>query len=344
MKQLIFTFFILLAVSCSDNSTNEPVNNVKRTYYHAYDYSRNYFLLDTSYYSIINDFYKLGYIPQSATPLRIKQIEVWESNNNLNDSSVTFIGIAFADLETKKYLIGERYNDSLLHIPPTSGIVEMSNFALLDSTKYTIDYNLGIIRLKDLKSDRYYAVSYRIEGETNANDDDAYYGTMKSFTNPGDTLILKLIYRPNLIPPYRTIWQRLLKNYYTFDAKGIDVNKTDVKLFYINQNNDTLDVLDSLPDKLVTIFGVDRVDNETGNPVPDGKFDLRLPYFDKNEGIIMLPSLQPFYSGIISYLQKINRTDLVQKYMYPEVYDKTYGEARSKTERDRYLIVVETLK
>ncbi|MBI5324915.1 MAG: hypothetical protein HZB41_06545 [Ignavibacteriae bacterium] len=339
MKKILFLLLIIIAVSCSDNSTNQPVNKLKKTYYHAYDYSRNFFLLDTSYYSILNEFYKLGYYPQSAASLRIKQIEVWETNTEGNS---TTYGIAFADLEYKKCNQGERYDDTLLNTPVFSGVVEGGPWKLLDSSKYSVDYNLGIIRLKELKPDRYYAVSYRVEGESNSNDDDEYYGTMKSYYSPGDTLILKLIYRPNLIPPYRTIWQRLLKNYYTFDTEGIDVNKTKVKLYYINQNNDTLDVLDSLPDKLVTIFGVDRTDDSTGNPIPDGNFDLRFPFFNKSEGIIKLPSIQPFYSGLISYLQKINRVDLVEKYMYPEVYDKTYGEAKSKTERDRYLIEIIT--
>lgn len=341
MRKLLFLLLILLAISCSDNSTNIAENKVKKTYLHAYDYARNIFVVDTSYYSTINEYYKLGYIPQLAAPLRIKEIEVWESDYESNNA---LFGTAFADLDKKKFKQGERYDAGLAGTTSISGVVESGKFKLLDTTKYTVDYNLGIIRLKDIKWDRYYAVSYRIEGETNANDDDEYYGTMKSFTSPGDSLILKLIYRPNMIPPYRTIWQRLLKNYYTFDTKDINVNKTDVKIYYINQNNDTLDVLDSLPDKLVTILGADRADDSTGNPVPDGKFDLRLPYFDKDEGIIVLPAIQPFYWGIITYLQKINRTELAQKYMYPEVYDKSYGEARAKTEKDRYLIVIETLK
>ncbi|OGU18274.1 MAG: hypothetical protein A2X61_15800 [Ignavibacteria bacterium GWB2_35_12] len=344
MKHIIIALLLLLVISCSDNPTTVHFNNVNRTYLHAYDFARNFFIIDTSYKSVIEEYYKLGYIPQAVAPLRIKEIEVWESNNNFNDSSVTFIGIAFADLETKKYLMGERYNESLLHIPPTSGIVEMSNFVKLDSSKYTIDYNLGILHLKELKYDRYYAVSYRVDGATKVSDDDEYYGTMSNLANPKDTLILKLIYRPNLLPAYRTLWQRQLKNYYSFDTKDIDVNKTDVKMYYIKHINDTTDVLDSLPDKLVTILGVDRLNNSTGNPVPDGKFDWYHPNFYKEEGIIIFPSLQPFNEGLKSYFQKINRNDLIEKYIFPEVYYNTYEEARSNTAKDRFLIVIETEK
>ena len=113
-------------------------------------------------------------------------------------------------------------------------------------------------------------------------------------------------------------------------------------MYYINNNNDTTDVLDSMPDKLVTILGVDRINNSTGTPPPDGKFDLYYPFFYKNEGLIKFPSLEPFHNGLISYFQKINRIDLAVKYMYPGVYDTTC--ALSNIEKDRFLIVIETEK
>ena len=350
MKYLFISLLILLIIACDDKSTDEPNHNIRRIYLHAYDYSQNFFLLDTSYIKIYEECYKTStpIIPQFAAPYRIKEIEVWENEKNTIDQPIEAEAVAFADLPPKQISntslpYNERFYDpSMKYAPIQTGKIERGKFHRLDDTAYHFDYNLGILNIYNLRQDRTYAVAYRIEGETTAMEDDLFYGTLSTVSAPKDTLILKLIYIGNIIPDFTSLWQRQLKNYYQFDMSGIDMDKIDIKIYYIYQYNDTLEYFEDIPDKLVTILGVDRTNNSTWSEPPDGKFDLRLPYFDKSRGIIMFPTLQPFNNGLRAYFTKINREDLINKYIYPEVYDTTWFDAMQNVEKDKYLIVIES--
>lgn len=75
----------------------------------------------------------------------------------------------------------------------------------MDSNQYYIDYNLGTVTFRNFREDRYYAISYRTEGPSPDTADDIYYGYFSNQVGLNDTLILKLIYRPNLLPAYSAL-------------------------------------------------------------------------------------------------------------------------------------------
>ncbi|MGA2296622.1 MAG: hypothetical protein ABSG15_03640, partial [FCB group bacterium] len=245
------------------------------------------------------------------------------------------------DLPSIKSAMGEKYPDSMLNAKDNPGNIINQYFVInLDSTKYKIDFNLGILTIFNFDSNAYYAVAYRTEGPTQAANDDDFTGTMTSNgIGTKDTLILKLLYSPNIQPDYTSLWERQLKNFYTVPVFKYYIR--NIRVYYINHNNDTLDVLDSLlPDKLVTILGVDRFDS-TGNQKPDGKFDLQLPFLDRDAGTIMFPNLQPFIESIKQYFFSINRRDLIQNYVFGEIYNAPPFVAASDKDKDRYLIIIE---
>lgn len=309
----------------------------------AYDYARNNFFLDTAYQWVYDKYFENStpVIPIEADSLRIKQIEVWESTNDIRDGvSLAGTSIAIADLPSILAQQGQKYDESIKTLPIKAGEVERGNFMKLDSSRYKIDYNLGTLSIRNLRQDRYYAVSYRTEGPTRATEDDRYYGTLTDFTNEKDTLILKLIYRPNLQPGFRTIWKRQMKNVYELNASNVNIQETKINIWYVNKSNDSTDILEGAPDKLVTIFGVDQVNNSTGAPPPDGLFDLRPPFFDPVYGTITFPSSRPFDSLLVRYFSKpeIGNPDLAQLYTYSDIYDTTYDVARLNTARDRFVI------
>lgn len=312
----------------------------------AYDYAKNHFFVDEVYKPIYKEYFKHStpVVPNSGTAkyYRIKEIEVWESTNDVKQGAVSAVGVAFDTLTPKRLFAvpPESFDPNLKLRPIEAGKVERGYFVKLDSNRYRVDFNLGTLHILNFRSDKYYAVSYRVEGDSNFTDpiDDLYYGTMSSYVKEKDTLILKLVYRPNMQPGFKNLWSRQMKNIYPINASYVDVSNTKIGIWYINQNNDSSDVLPGAPDKLVTIFGVDQVNNNTGSAPPDGQFDLRQPYFNAQDGEIIFPSLRPFDSALIEYFDRIGTPELASQYTFSEVYDTTNDIARRNTARDRFII------
>jgi cell surface protein SprA len=318
----------------------------------AYDFSKNHFFVDEVYKQFYKEYFKNStpIVPSSdsAKFYRIKQVEVWESTNNIKEGAVSAVGVAHANLpkiqpmsNNPNLIHDTKYHDTLRGKPIQAGIVERGFFQLLDSNRYHFDFNLGTLHILQLRPDRFYAVSYRIEGPGNDNKDDIYYGTLSSQVEEKDTMILKLVYRQNMQPGFKYIWSRQMKNIYSMNASNVDVSSTKIGIWYINQDNDSSDVLAGATDKLVTIFGVDQVTNSTGSAPPDGQFDLRQPFFDSRYGEITFPSVEPFDSGLVDYFTKIGTPELAQQYTYPDIYDTTYDVARRNTAKDRFVITGE---
>ncbi len=309
----------------------------------AYDFARNHFFLDTAYFKIYNKYFENSnpVIPPEADAYRIKEIEVYESTNDVREGEIIAgRSVAVADLEPIRALAGEKYPDDYTARPIKAGEVERGNFARLDSSKYRYDPNLGTIQIRNLRPDRYYAVAYRIEGPSAAREDDICYGTLASISGPKDTLILKLLFRPNLQPGFTTLWERQMKNIFDINSRNVNVSETKINVWYLNRNNDSTDVIEGAPDKLVTIFQVDQVNNASGAPQPDGLFDLVPPFFDANEGLITFPNVRPFDSALVKYFSRpeIGNPELAYQYTFSSPYDTTYEVARLNTARDRFII------
>lgn len=309
----------------------------------AYDFAKNHFFVDTAYQKIYDKYFENStpVIPVEGDSLRIKEIEVYESTNDIREGvSMAGTSIAIANLPPILRRNNESYPNTYKTLEIKAGEVERGNFIRLDSSKYRVDYNLGTVSIRNLRPDRYYAVSYRTEGPTNDPLDDRYHGDLSSLAGVKDTLILKLIYRPNMQPGFTTLWKRQMKNIFDINARNVNVNETNINIWYLRKTNDSTDVLEGAPDKLVTIFGVDQVNNSTGAPQPDGIFDLRPPFFDPNEGLITFPNSRPFDSALVRYFSRddIGNPDLAREYIFSEPYDTTYDVARLNTARDRFII------
>ena len=327
----------------------------------AYDFAKNHFFLDTRYKGIYTKYFeRYPVIPASPfkmagnnndsilvepKKMRIKEIEVWESSNDVREVHSSE-AIAFATLDS--VFAGDNtspikaYPDAMKQSPIVSGEVERGRFQRLDTTRYRYDRNLGTLTIYNLREDRTYAVAYRTEGiRTDTPDDDEYFGEFSVNQNTKDTIILKLIYRPNLQPQFSKLWARQMKNIYSMNATNINKAETNIGIWYINKSNDSTDLLEGAPDKLVSIFGVDRYTNGTGAAPPDGKFDLQPPFFDERYGEIVFPHPEPFRGGLIDYFAAQGNAELAEQYTYGEIYDTTYDVARRNTARDRFVITGE---
>jgi len=309
----------------------------------AWNYMQNHFFLDTAYKQIYNEYYKYStpIIPKSAAPYRIKQIQVWEASNDLRNPHISY-GVAVSDLKPIRRKMGESYSDDIRRLPLRTGYVEKGRFQLLDSHQYYIDYNLGTITFRNFRQDRYYAVSYRMEGTTTDTLDDETVGEFSNQVALGDTILLRLLYRPNLLPAYKDLWARQMKNRYNIGASNINLADMKIAIWYTRKSNDSTEQLDGADRKIVSMLGVDRVTNSTGSEPPDGLFDINNSSFINSElGFISFPHSEPFGNGLVEYFESIGNRDLANQYVYRQIYDTTQDVARRNTGRDRFVIVGE---
>lgn len=308
----------------------------------AYNYARNHFFVDSSYFAVWREFFRPATpaLPASAAPLVIKEMEVWESTPDVRDVQASE-AIAIDTLPGVQWKLNERYSPAIRSSPIRVGFTERGRFVRLDPKRYVADLNLGTVSLLNMRTDRTYAVSYRVEGATASEVDDLYFGNLTSNTTPGDTLMLKLIYRPQIQPGFRTIWRRQMRNKYTLGLQNVNPADARIGMWYFRNTNDSADVIQGSPDKIVTIFRVDQVNNGTGAAPPDGVFDVRPPIFDSQRGEITFPSLEPFREGLREYFRNRGNAELAEQYVYSEIYDTTDVAARLITAKDRFVISAE---
>lgn len=303
---------------------------------HAYDYVRNYFFLDEAYKQVYTEYFKYAtpVLPVEFDSLSIKEIEVWESTTQLTNTRVRE---AVAHATLPKLQRGESYGPEFIDAQITAGQVEKGRFQLLDSTKWDLDYNLGTLRIENLSPDRTYAVSYRIQGPSQALEDDQRIGYLSSERGFDETMVLQLVHVRNLQPGFKDLWSRQMRNIYNIGATNVDPTSAKINVWYLRPSNDSVDVLEGSNEKLVTIFGVDRTDNN-GQVQPDGMFDLREPFFNPIRGEIVFPSVEPFRQGLIDYFDNLGKRQIADRYTYGDVYDTTWDIAKINTARDRFII------
>lgn len=340
----------------------------------AYDYAENHYFLDTAYKRLYRQYWQLTTpVPVPAGPLLVKEIEVYESTADVRDQAVGGIEvIAYDTLSPIRFAQGERYPAAMKS--PTvrieQGKVERGRFVRLDPSRFTFNPNLGTLDIWGFRRDRTYAVAYRTEGDSPSKDDDLYHGTLSATAKDGDTLILKLIYRPNLQPGFTNLWARQMRNIYFINATNVSTQDARINIYYLRTNNDSTDILDGTSDKLVTALGVDRVNNATGQPPGDGLFDFTggappaqqqagagftpgqgtlpgqqqqfatgSPYFNAVRGEIIFPWIEPFREGLDSAFARRGNPALAKQYYYSAVYDVQKALAQQQTAQDRWLII-----
>ena len=353
----------------------------------AYDYDKKNFFLDTAYFGIWDNYYKaqiplLQNTPESRRN-RVKLLEVYESTVDVQLAAQAAEGIAIDTLSpiNRVGALAQFYPKSYIAIPPVAGFTERGKFLKLDQRAYQFDENLGRLTITSLKSDRSYAVAYRIEGETSEPGDDLDYGTISNTVQPTDTLILKLVYRPNMQPGFPVIWKRQMRNIFNIGQSNVSLADLKLNVWYLRANNDSSDVLEGSSDKVVTILGVDRVNNSDGTARPDGLFDLGSPqqqnqqnqmqqtggtgiggiggtttppsqlpaqyqqqgspFFNPIRGEIIFPEREPFDSGLVKYFAKVGSPQAANRYRYTQVYKEIVEIAKRATDRDRFIITGE---
>lgn len=344
------------SVSLTGGSTRQPFT------LRAYDYAENNFLLDTAYKAIFTAAMSQPSGQPTSQPvntpnasrLAIVTCEVWESVPNVAEQATASPAIAYADLQPRSSA-GESYPPAIINgdTVTTAGIVERGMFRLLPETQYSLDKITGRLTITQLRRDRTYAVAYRIQNTTLDEKDDLFYGTIlgsntgtafaTTATTTQPTRVLKLVYRPNLQPAFKSLWARQMRNVYNIGAGNVDIAQTRIGIAYYTKSNDSVDALPGY-EKIVTVLGVDRLNNSDGTVKPDGQFDIatagatQTPVFNAQRGEIVFPSLEPFRARLQEYFASKGKPQDAEQYVYSAVYDTTRDAARLAIDRDRFVI------
>ncbi len=295
-----------------------------------YDYAQNHFFLDTVYKGFYDTYFSST--PPAATlemkPYNVVDLEVYEQ---VKDASVPgqFQAVAWADLPP--VVQGNRYGDNFRSIPdppPPTGSAQRGAFRKLElGTGYEYDRQLGTLTIRSLQQDKLYAVAYRIDrGES--------FGELSNTRDPAQVGVLKLVYMSGLQPSYGTLWTRQMKNIYPLQGvRNIDLENSSIDITY-GVPPDTSEVLKVGGNpRLVQVLGVDRY-NSAGDAQPDGKFDIRVPYFfNASRGEIIFPSTEPFRKELI---QRLGAN--AGPYIVDAIYDQTREAAKRDMTASRYTI------
>lgn len=211
---------------------------------------------------------------------------------------------------------------------------------LLRQSEYRVHPDLGFISLNTaLRPDQVLAVSF--EYEYNGENYQVGEFSTDSPLNPDTTTVLftKLLkgttQRVDL-----PIWNLMMKNLYSIGAYQISQEDFRLDIFYEDPGESLKRYLPTekfanLP--LLNLFNLDNL-TTTGDPQPggDGQFDfVNGVTFDLNTGRMMFPQLEPFGSSLA---ERLDDPDLIDKFVYQELYDSTLVVARENTEKNRFII------
>lgn len=142
------------------------------------------------------------------------------------------------------------------------------------------------------------------------------------------------------------IWDLMMKNVYSVGSVNVDPQEFRFDIFYEDPGKGQKRFLNS-PDipggvaniPLLQVFRLDTL-NLQGDPGPDGIFDF-VPGLTINlrNGRIMFPVLEPFGSYLGNKLAAAGADPaVVEKYIYPQLYDSTLFRAREFQQLNRFTL------
>ena len=213
----------------------------------------------------------------------------------------------------------------------------------LDDSEFTINKDLGYISLvRRLASDEALAVSY----EYAINGKNFKVGEMtEDYQNRADEelIILKLL-RPNQVATQLPTWDLMMKNIYYLGTSGIEQQGFTLRIMYrddrTGQDNPSLHEGQVTKDQpLLQLLGLDRLNNNNDQQ-SDGNFDF-IPEktIDTRSGLLKFPVLEPFGSNLRELFNETTEADLIQKYVYQQLYDEPQANAELISELNKFVLI-----
>jgi hypothetical protein len=280
---IAFTAVLIYACDFPNSSSNNLTGNFTM---YVFDYSENHYFLDTLYRRSFTEYHKgitSGFLDSNRILTNNNQFEVWVQCDIITPNNRFCVG---------KVMLGARppqgYDTSITKPENIPGEKFAGYFVKLESYDYYLNDTAGFVGLNSTISD-YYCV-----GVVYRNVSNQYFGKGEYESGASDTLILKLVkvvnQSPDLTP---TAWKLLMKNVYKMPFTNLQSSTTIKTMF--NKNNVWCDTITGYSIPLITMVKLDRFNNTTFLPPPDGKFDwLTGKTIFPETGYLIFPTLEPF--------------------------------------------------
>jgi len=218
---------------------------------------------------------------------------------------------------------------------------KMENARLLDESEYRLNSKLGYISLNSaLNEDEVLAVAY----EYTYNGQVYKVGELStSGIESPSSLYLKLLKGTSLSPRAKN-WDLMMKNVYSLNAYEVSPDDFLMDIMYFDDSKGSY--INYFPEGkqpeeggingefFISIMGLDRLDRNQ-EPNPDGTFDFVPGYtILPDRGRIIFPVVEPFGNHLENELE--GQPELIDKYVFSELYDSTYTEASQITEKNKF--------
>jgi cell surface protein SprA len=149
--------------------------------------------------------------------------------------------------------------------------------------------------------------------------------------------------RPSTIRTDLPMWDLMMKNIYNLNAPQIQQLNFQFRIMYRDDmtgiDNPSLhEGIQTQNRPLLQIFGLDRL-NPNNDPQPDGNFDF-VPSLtiDPTAGRIIFPVLEPFGSNLKAYFEPSLELQLINKYVFQELYTGTQADAQLLTNKSKFFL------
>ncbi|SIR37003.1 cell surface protein SprA [Pontibacter lucknowensis] len=210
----------------------------------------------------------------------------------------------------------------------------------LDPREYKFNPQLGYISLTTaLLPDQVLGVAfeYTYNGQTYKVGE-----LMEDYQNLRDDQVIhmKLLKATNPALEYPT-WDLMMKNVYSLDAT--QVNRQNFQLQIVYKDDETGVDITSLKEPspiqnipLIEVLNLDNVNTNNDKP-RDGNFDfLEGITIDPETGRIIFPVVEPFGSYLASQFE--GRQDLIERYVFQELYEQTQTDAQQNTLKAKFFL------
>lgn len=332
----------------------------------TYDENRHFFL---SHFFRDNYEKWLKSMPVSLSGVNITRVEVYVTNRTGNTETLRNIA-GFANIGGSQgdgkvasnkansiyktvydiHGIGDRPVDLLNGEIQARGFQRGTDYELLRGAKklterdYRINTELGYISLlTPLKNDEVLAVSYEYTyqgqkykvGELTED----YQGRKDD-----EVLFMKMLksstIRNNITNP---MWDLMMKNVYSLNTSSIAREGFQLRIIYKDDQTgiDNPNLQEGIKTKdqpLIRILGLDRL-NPQLDPGPDGNFDfIENTTVDTRFGKIIFPVLEPFGSSLRKQFDPTTEANLIEKYVFDDLYKKTLADAQQVTRKNKFFL------